>query len=76
MVVTTSETDIQTRKCPRCNREVTQGARFCPYCGLALDIASVLGKEEQVRKYAELIEALLKYLEEHPEYLSKLFSRT
>ncbi|RLE55812.1 MAG: hypothetical protein DRJ40_07260 [Thermoprotei archaeon] len=66
----------QTRKCPRCGAEVIPTARYCPYCGLALDIASVLGKEEQVRKYAELIEALLRYLEEHPEYLSKLFSRT
>ncbi len=24
-------------RCPRCGREVPLGARFCPYCGAALD---------------------------------------
>jgi integrase/recombinase XerD len=46
-------------KCPRCRKESGSEAKFCPFCGIALDIKASLGLDQSKEKADHIMDLLM-----------------
>ena len=67
---------LEPKICPRCNRQNPFDAKYCYYCGMVLEEKTafevIKREKEAMPKLVAILKAMLKTLEENPEFAKKL----
>ena len=56
--------NASTKICPRCNAIIPKDAKFCPYCGLRLEIYDLEQNLKRRERKQKILELLLELVEE------------